>query len=256
MRHFDRQYMSLIRELATAQFKLTHQEAYLGFLWSFLHPLLILTCFYVMFSARFSSEIENFPVYLLIGIVHVTHFSSTTASGLHTLRKMRGFTTNTLFPKETLVIGSVVAGTVEFVVSLGICVLIAIMVGTSMGLSLLLLPLVVVLQFVLTIWVSLLLSCCAVFVFDLGYVYQIFLRLLLFVTPVFYTLSFIGEGLPRTVIQINPLTHLMNLSRRLLIQGDGSLSSAILWFILINAVLIVVSLAVFRTLEPRFAEEL
>ena len=209
---------------------------------------------FLVFDLRFASEIDHFAVFLIIGLVHLAHFSNASSNALYALPNSNQLILNTTFPAEVIVIALVMANTIEFVISLLICIAIAYFAGIELSTLILWLPLVVVMQTILVMWVSLLLSSMCAFIADIGHIYQLFLRMLIFITPVFYDLAFLGDGLALQIAQANPLTHLITFSRTLIIDGTAISVSASLWFLVINAILLAASLAIFRLLEPRFAE--
>ncbi len=114
------QHLDLIRELAAAQVKQRDQSTLLGFGWSFLHPLLLLALLYTFFHARLGQEIAFYPIFLLVGLVHYTHFSNATTSAGNSLVALTHLTRDTVFPKMLLVVAAVIASSVEFVVSMSI----------------------------------------------------------------------------------------------------------------------------------------
>lgn len=256
MRKYDIKYLNLLREIALSQFKLKDQSTFFGYIWSFLNPLIMLTVLFAFFRLRIGGEIEHYAIYLLIGIIHYTHFSNSTSASLRVLYSMRHLTCNTVFPKELLVMGSIFAGSIEFILSMFISVLIAFGTGIQISWALIVLPFVIILQVMLVLWVSLFLSCLYVFIRDIDHIYQVFLRLLFFLTPIFYGLSFLGEGIAKHIVLSNPLTHLIKFSRTLVIEGKLCSVDIFLIFLLVNTFLIYFGFRVFKKFEPRFAENL
>lgn len=100
-----------------------------------------------------------------------------------------------------------------------ICILIAYLTGVRLTWTVILLPLVLLLQLMLVMWVSFLLSSLYVFARDIGHIYQVFLRVLFFISPVFYSVSFLGGGSAKYVLFLNPLAQLMTFSRMVIIDG-------------------------------------
>jgi len=255
-RSAQKRYLNLIRELAIAQFKLKDQSAFLGFLWSFLHPLVMIGILFALFAGKAGRSIEHYAIYLLIGVVQYTYFSNSTSRSMTVLYSMKQLTSDAIFPKEALVLSGVIADSVEFVFSMLICVLIAILSGVVLSSAILLLPVVWVSQFVLVLAVSLLLSCLYVFVRDVAHIYQAFLRVLLFITPIFYDMSFLESGPGRYILWLNPLAHLINLSRAAIIGGEGFPLGACLLLLSATGALLVCSLKIFKNYEPTFTENL
>lgn len=254
MMRFDSRNIDLLRELTISQYKLKDQSTFFGLLWSFLNPLFMVAVLFVVFSQRLGSEIMHYGAYLLLGMVQYTYFANATSVSMRVMLAMKQLTKETVFPKELIVLSSVLAGTVDFAVAMLVWIAIALATGVAPAWSQLLIPVVVVLQFLLVVWVSLLLACIFPFARDIEHLYQVFLRALLFLTPIFYLPSALGEGIARYILMLNPLAHLIDLSRRLLIDGDAGAGAAIAALALANAVLVLVAWRVFKTLEPRLAE--
>jgi lipopolysaccharide transport system permease protein len=256
MKMFDRKYLILLRELAVTRYKLKDQSTLLGFAWSFLNPLIMLGLMFMLFSARLGKGIDHYAIYLLIGLVQYNHFSSSTNRSMHVLLSMKSLTADAIFPKELLVIGSAIADFVELIAAMLVCLVIAKLSGVELSLPVLALPLVFLFQLTLVLWVSLCLSCLYVFVRDLTYIYQAFIRLLLFATPIFYAPSFLQKGPAQYVLWLNPLSHLLDFSRSLILKGEGVPLTPMIFFFAVNLALLYGSIRLFRKYEPAFAEYL
>src|SRR5262245_35943645 len=219
MRLGDRRYWNLLREMTLAQFKVKDQSSFFGLLWSFLNPLIVLTILYVVFNSQLGNGIQHYSIYLLIGIIHYTHFSNATTAAMQILLARVILTRDTVFPKDVLVISAVITNTIDFSLSLIICIGMALLSGVHATRALLALPLVFAFQILVVLWVSFLTSGLYVFIRDLAHVYQVLLRLLFFVTPIFYSLSLVGKGAAKYIVMANPLTHAIVFSRELIIDG-------------------------------------
>ena len=251
-----RKYYTLLKEIAVTRYKLRDQSTILGFAWSFLHPLIMLGLLFTLFSGRFGEGIDHYAIYLLIGLVQYSHFSASTNRSMHVLVAMRSLTADAIFPKELLVIGSVLADIVELVAAMAVCILIAKLSGVDLSWAVALLPVTFLLQLTLVLWVSLFLACLYVFVRDLTYVYQAFVRLLLFATPIFYSTSFLENRAAQTIVWLNPLAHLVSFSRSLILSGELFPLQQLILFLVVNLLLLYGSLKLFRKYEPAFAEYL
>lgn len=252
---YSKKHLNLLRELIISQYKLKDQSKFFGFIWSFLNPLLMLIVLLTFFSLLMKNSIEHYVIFLLIGLVQYTHFSNSTSASMRILENMKQLTCEAIFPKELLVISSIITNVFEFAISLVITVVIAYLTGVQFSVSVFLLPLVFILQLMLVTWVSFFLSCFYLYVKDIDHIYQVFLRMLFFMTPIFYDASHLG-GVAKTILMLNPLTHLINFAREIII--DGKVFSLEAWGIifLINVILIYLSFILFKKYEPTFAENL
>ena len=251
-----KKYFNLLHQLALTQFKLKDQSAFLGFFWSFLHPLILLGVLFAMFKYQTGQTIEHYALYLLIGLVQYTHFANSTSRALTVLYSMKHLTGNAIFPKEVLVLSSTIADTIELALSMLICVAVAALSGIALSWAILLLPFVWLLQFLLVSSVALVLSCIYVFVRDINHIYGAFLRLLLFITPIFYDRSFLGEGIGRYILLFNPLAYLINFSRAVIIDGKPVAFNSAILLLVVTSLVLLCSFKLFKNYEPVFSEYL
>jgi ABC-type polysaccharide/polyol phosphate export permease len=214
----------------------------------------MLLVLFAVFHKKIGNTIPNYAVYLLIGIIQYTHFSISTSVSMRALHAMRNLTRDAIFPNELLVFGSIVATSIEFVISMCICIVIVAATGIHIGWEVLMLPGVILLQLIFVTWVSLSVSTLFVFIKDTDHIYQLFLRMLFFITPIFYDLSILGGGKAKYLALLNPLTHLVNFSRKILIHGSSFSFGLFFAFFAGHLVLLILALKVFRKYEPAFAE--
>jgi ABC-type polysaccharide/polyol phosphate export permease len=250
----DKPYRNLVREVAYSQYAVRDQNSILGLLWSFLNPLLMMAVLYAYFRVSAGRGVNHYPVFLLLGMIHFTHFSNSTTSAMNVLVATAQLTRQTILPKEVLVIGSVLSTSVEFIVSMLVCVPVARLAGIPLSWAILTLPLVVVLQIVMVLWVSFLLSAARVFVKDLTHVYQVLLRLLFFATPIFYAAQFLNSPLAQQMVRLNPLAELISLSRASVIDGRMFSVNLFLTLTAIHALALWGAFRWFKRCEPSFAE--
>lgn len=252
---YKQEHLNLLRELAVTHVKTKDSNSILGVIWGFLNPFMFLIIIFVMFSLRFRGSTEHYGVYVLIGFVQYTYLANCTMASMTILKSMGQLTGQTLFPKELLVFSVVLSQTYEFIIAMAITMVIAYATGISFSWSILMLPLIIILQVGFVLWISLILSWVYLLIRDIQHIYQVFLRLLIFICPIFYPPSFVeGNYWGELIIKINPLTHLINYTREIVIGGEMFSIESFLLFVLINTVLIYLSLAVFKRIEPRFGE--
>jgi ABC-type polysaccharide/polyol phosphate export permease len=250
----DVRNVNLLRELTMSQFKLKDQSTFFGLLWSFLNPLFMVVILFLFFSNRFGSNVEHYGIFLLLGMVQYTHFANATNNSMRALITMRQLTRETVFPKELIVVSSALSNTIDFAIAMVVCVLTAYVSGVGPAWIQLALPAVLVLQFLLVLWVSLVLACIYPLARDIEHIYQVFLRALLFVTPIFYTAQLLQGGPAQTLLSLNPLAQLIDVSRNILIHGVAPTPMRFAVLSFVNAALVLVCWWVFKRLEPKLAE--
>jgi len=251
----DSRNLNLLRELTISQFKLKDQSTFFGLLWSFLNPLFMVGILFVFFGSRFGKGIEHYGLFLLLGMVQYTHFANATNNAMRALLMMRQLTKETVFPKELIVISSTLSNTIDFMIAMVVCVVAAYFGGVEPSWTQLLLIVVVLLQFLLVVWVSLLLACIYPVARDIEHIYQVFLRALMFVTPIFYTATALGTGrAAQYMLALNPLAQLIGAARSILIDARAPSAVVLLAVTAANLALVWASWRLFKSLEGRLAE--
>jgi ABC-type polysaccharide/polyol phosphate export permease len=254
MTFMDKPYRNLLREVAYAEYAVRDSNSFLGILWSFLNPLLTMVVLLAYFRMNMGRDVPHYPIFLLLGMIHYTHFSNSTSAAMNVLVHTAQLTRNTVLPKEVLVIGSVLATSVEFLLSIVLCLPLAWFTGVPMSWAMLALPVIAVLQLLLVMWVSFLLSAARVFVKDLSHFYQVGLRLLFFATPIFYATRLLDSPVAQHLVRWNPLAALIGLSRTSVIDGQMVSAQVLLAFAAIQAVALWAAFRWFKRCEPSFAE--
>jgi ABC-type polysaccharide/polyol phosphate export permease len=143
----------------------------------------------------------------------------------------------------------------EFLVSMGVTIIIALVTGVPATFALLAVPVVIALQFLFVLWVSLLLSVVYVFVRDLDHIYEVAMRLLFFATPIIYSVSILPPA-TRRVALMNPLAHLIGFSREIIIEGRVPPVASIGAIAALNVALVYLAIVTFRRAEPAVIEQL
>jgi len=129
-----------------------------------------------------------------------------------------------------------------------------IFMGANFGSTLLVYPLVFAGILALSLGASLFVSGLVVFLSDLNYIWGLFCRMLFFITPVFFSPEVVGEGVARTVIEMNPLTGLINLAREALLYGGPVDPVQASLALLGPMVVLILGGLLFHTVKPRIPD--
>jgi len=172
----------------------------------------------LVFSHMFSRNIENYPVYLLSGQLIFNYFSESTKQAMRSVTDNAGILKRVYVPKYIYALSRVLASFVNMLFSFIAFMLIFIVMRMPFQWTMLLIPIPVIYTFVFSLGVGLLLSSLAVFFRDVTYIYDIFIILLMYMTPLFYPASL----LPRTaaiIMNFNPIYHFVTYFRSLTLSG-------------------------------------
>jgi lipopolysaccharide transport system permease protein len=220
MKVFNRKYIDLVRELAVFNFKFKDQGTVLGFLWTLIHPFLMLVILYMLFSKRLGRGIEHYEIYLLIGIIQWNFMNTGTGEGLKSLMDNRLVLRNIYIPRTAIVVSSVLGVFISFVIELLILSGMVVFSGIGLSAAMFVLPLVVLIQLILITGLSLVLACLNVYFRDMGHIWNIVLKIGFFVTPVFYSIPMFISKTKMTAYFLNPMTQLMIFMRQIMLSKE------------------------------------
>jgi ABC-2 type transport system permease protein len=244
-----------MREVARVHHRALDQSTFLGYLWSLLHPLVILLVLYLIFRRRVGSGIPNYAIFLLIGVVQFTAFSKGANAGMRALQQMRSLVTGVIFPKDILVYSAILVKAPEFIISMLLTTGFALLTGIPASGALLALPLVLLLQLICVSWVGLLLSIGYVFVRDLDHIYEVSMRILFFATPIIFSIDSVSPEVRRLLL-LNPLAHLIGYSRDIILAGRLPPLLDLAGLFAVNLLLLYVALILFRRSELAVMERI
>ncbi len=192
---------------------------------------------YLVFSVFLKSPMQNYGVYLLLGIILWTYFSEATQTGMNALITKRDLITKIYFPREDLILATNLSSLITLLLNLIIFAVFFFGSGLHLGAASLLFIPYLVLLFLFTTGLSFILSSLFVRFHDLSHIWEVLLQILFWMTPIVYDLSFVPEQY-RDWLYLNPMTQFISFSRRIfLIDQVPSLKQ--------HAVLLLVSVGTF-----------
>ena len=249
-------YWFVTRELTLSAFKLRDQGTLLGFLWTLLQPLAMLSVLYWLFRREAGGPPGQFGLYLLVGIVLWTFFASGTAKGLTSLVARQDLIDSVTFPRELIVLSAVLTVVFSSTLEFGVVLLFAVGSGAGISWTWLGLPLILVIESILVIGCSLVLAPLYVHARDLDNIWNILMRIGFFTTPVFYFPErFLSPGDHR-IYMLNPVTQIMTYARQILLHHQLPSLMAMAGTCAFAAVVLVLGLLIFRYFAAGVAEHI
>jgi len=246
------QYRELFKNLTVSDFKNKYQNSALGFAWSLLSPLLLMLVLYFVFRHIF--RMENFEVYLLIGIITWRFFANGTNSALFSIVGKRNLVTNVYIPRQLITCSSVASSLISSILEFLVLLPLALILGGQISLSILLFPVIHLLYAIMICGVGFAVAALFVRYRDLQHIWEVFLSFGFFVCPIIYSLSWIPDEY-MFVYMLNPVTVVMTVYRDMFLYGTFPEMGHLLFVALAAIVVFAVGYLVFRGFEPRFAEE-
>ena len=252
----------LISQMVKREVVGRYRGSFMGLLWSFFNPLLMLAIytfvFGVIFKSRWSGATTgpfDFAVILFSGLNMSSFFSECANRAPGLIIEHTNFVKKVVFPLETLCWSMVGAALFHLFVSTIVLLLFSLLVRGTVPVTALLFPLVVLAFVPVTVGVSWLLASLGVFLRDLKQAIGVITTALLFLAPIFYPPTTIPPTYQAWAL-LNPLTVVVNASRDVLVWGESPDWGALGLYVLVGLCFAWVAFAWFQRSRKGFADVL
>ena len=213
-----RRYRFLLSQLVRRDFNHKYRQSVLGVLWSFLNPLLMMAVQYLVFSYLFHNAIENFPVYLMTGIIFFNFFNEASTLAMQSVTVNAGLIKKVYMPRYVYPLSQVLFALVNVTIELIPLFLLVVLTGLPLTPAALLLPLPILGIACFALGIGMILATLNVYFRDTGFLWGIAILLWTYLTPLFYPETIIPSAW-LTVYHLNPMYQFIYFIRCLLLQG-------------------------------------
>jgi len=249
-------YVDLILELFRKEFKVRYKSSILGYLWSIALPFTQAITFYFAFKFIMRIQIENYTLFLIIGLFPWQWFSNSILASTNALISNASLIKKTLFLRESLLYATVLNDMVHFILSIPIILVVLFIYGKSISFNFLFFfPSYIIIQFLVTSGISLIVSSVNLFFRDLERIVLVSLNILFYLTPILYEEKMIPEEYYHYLLKLNPMFPLIVLYRDLILKN--TVNEYYLITSIFQAIIIfLIGYIVFNKLKWKFAEVL
>lgn len=244
-------YGFLIKQLVSRDFKTKYKRSVLGYLWSFLNPLMTMMVQYIVFSQLFRSNIENFPVYLLSGIVLFSFFTESVGQGLTAILANASLITKVYVPKYIYPVTKVVSSSINLFISLIPLMIVVLLTGQRITKAILLIPFPLICLLIFCIGMTFMLCTSEVFFRDTQYLWGVATLAWTYATPLFYPENIIPDRF-KFIQTYNPMYHYIKFIRIILIDGVSPTPEEYLYCLLFSFGTLIVGAWIFKKFQNRF----
>ncbi len=248
-------YRELLKTNVKKEIRGRYKNSFLGILWSFLNPLLQLLVYSVIFGALLAGGDETYPIYICVALIPWTYFTTAISQAAFTVIGNADIIKKVYFPREILPISVVTSGAVNFVISTIIILAFVIFSGLGLSWYIVFYPLILLIQYILLLGISFIVSSVTVYFRDLEHIIGVVLMAAFYATPIVYNI----EQLPHTLqvlVNLNPMTHLINGYRDIFYYHQIPNMEILFILLGISLVLTIAGYFIFKKLQKGFAEEL
>lgn len=250
------EYREMICSLIGRDLKSRYKGSVLGFLWSFLNPLFQLIIYSLVFNLLMGNRYEKYYLFLFVALVPWLFFLTSVTGGSSCVWAQKDLVNKIYFPREVLPIAYVTSQLVNMLLSY--VVIFVVLIVTEYGLNwraLCFFPLIILIEYILALGITMLVSAVTVFLRDMEYVLNVLLMGWQYLSPVLYGIDFIPEKY-RTIYMLNPMAPIIIAYRDIFYYKKVPQLSTLVEAVVLGVGILAVGFVVFERLKRHFSEEM
>lgn len=218
---------SLISQFTKREIANRYKGSYLGIVWSFVTPIMMLTIytfvFSVIFQARWGTDGETskseFALILFTGLFIFNIFSEVVSQAPNLIIANSNYVKKVVFPLEILPIVTLGSALFQATISYIILMIAMLVLTGTMHMTALLFPIIILPLILISLGLAWLLASLGVFIRDIGQIVAIIIPALMFMSPIFYPRSAIPSEF-QFIYSFNPITYVVEDMRKIIVFGE------------------------------------
>lgn len=252
--HF-KQYNAYSAYAAKSELKTEVTNSYLTWIWWILDPLFFMIIYSFIVQIVFQTDQPYLPVFVFIGLLVWNFFSKNISVSVGIVNAFKGVVTKVYIPKYMLVLEKMYVNFVKLAISYVLLYILAVIFGVTFTWDIIYTIPLIALTFLFTFGLATMLAHFGVFVNDLANVVQIILRLMFYLSGIFFSVSErIPEALSWWMLRINPIAYIIDDFRNVFLYGRGLTWDLFAYWIIVSLILIVIAIRTMYKYENTYAK--
>ncbi|WP_372007168.1 acyltransferase family protein [Paenibacillus chitinolyticus] len=248
------QYREMLRNMILKDLRTRYKGSALGFLWTFMNPLLMLGVYAAVFSFIMKADIPHFPLFILVALLPWNFFSQSISGGARSLVNHAELMKKVYFPREVIPLSVIGSNLVNYLLTLIILIPALWLSGIPLTATLSAFPIILLAQTLLILPIVMLSALGTVYLRDMEHIVNVLMVVWFYLTPVLFPLSLI-PGSFRWVFDYNPMTPIIDAYRDIFLYGQWPDFGTLLPMLFVLTVVNMGILAVFSLLQKHVVEE-
>ena len=241
----------MLEELIKRDFKQKYKRTILGMLWSVLNPLLTLLVMRLVFTNFFGRDVPFYTTYIFAGNLMFSYFKEQTNGGMQSLMANASIFTKINVPKYLFLLSKSVSAMINFGLTLLVFFVFAFIDRVPFHWTSFAIIYPIITLTVFNLGVGMILSAFFVFFRDIGYIYDIFTLLLMYLSAIFYQVDRFPERVQRLFL-LNPVYCAIKYVRVVVIDGNLPSLSYHLLLLLYASLAIAVGAIIYKKFNHKF----
>lgn len=249
------QYREMLKNLVAKELRQRYKGSVLGFLWTFLNPLMMLVVYSVVFSVIMKVNLKHYPLFLFIGLLPWNFFSTSVLTSAGSIVQNANLIKKIYFPREVLPMSVALTGLMNFLLSFLILFPALFIFKTKISISIFVLPLIIIVQLIMVLGFTFLISSLNLYFRDLEHILSVFMTAWFYLTPIIFPLEMVPNKF-LLLIKLNPVAHLILAYQDVLYYGVFPKWDSLAYVLLFSIILLISGMFTFGYLKRGFAEEI
>lgn len=249
-------YRGTITGLVKRDLRGRYKGSVLGFFWNLVVPICQILVYILVFTQVMRYNVPNYYLFLVVAMMPWLTFTECMQQSAGCIVGQSNLVSKIYFPNEILPISTVIARFINLLLTFIIIFVLIFIGGLGVNpIAIVFLPLVLIIEFIMAMGISIILSAITVYFRDIQYIVQILLMAGVWVTPVLFEPDMVS-GFLASILNMNPLSPVIMAFRQILYYKEIPDLNG-LWVSAIFALFqLVIAEIIFIKLEPGFAEEI
>ena len=249
-------YREMLINMVRRELRGKYKGSILGFLWTFINPLLQLVVYTIVFSNIMRMGVSNYEIFLFVALIPWMFFSTSVLSGAGSIIYNQSLVTKIYFPREILPLSVVMSNFINMIYCSVIVLAVVLFYHMNLNLEVwFMLPVIAFIEYILVIGIVLIVSALTVYFRDLEHILGIIIMAWQFLTPVMYPESFVPSQY-QAILYLNPMTPIIISFRDVLYYGKMPVVENLVYAFLWSLIIFICGFLLFGKLQKDFAEEL
>ena len=249
-------YRELLKTSVKKDIRGRYKASVLGVLWSFINPLLQVLVYAIVFPYLMKGAADHYVVYLVTGIIPWTFFQTVVNQCTTSIKSNSGIIKKVYFPRIILMLSAFLSGLINFFISCVIIVVFCLIFGMGISWHIVLVPLIAVTEGLFGLALGTIFGAIDAYIQDTEYIVNFILMMAMYGAPIIYEINLFPQGSKiGALIQINPMTKIMNAYRDVFMYHQIPDMGAIGIVFVMSLILFIIAVALFNRMQKGFAEQ-
>lgn len=248
-------YRGMLVSIVKRDLRSRYKGSFLGFLWTFVNPLLQLVVYSIVFPYILKVTQENYAMFLFIALLPWIFFTSSLQGATTSIVAGSNLVKKIYFPRIILPLAAVSTNLMNYIYGLSIVFAALLITGVHLTVNVLWLPVVLLIEFIFIFGLALIFSSLYVKYRDLEHIVNVLTFVWFYLTPIVFPITIFPEQIGE-MVGYNPMVPIIESFRDILLNGTPPDWNRLLYSLIVGVIVLIVGVLLFEKCEKTFAEEL